>query len=174
MVKKGVNIRKKPTADSTKMGTAQQGDRLIVTDAYYTGKWHQINYNGEICYVSANYCDLEAVEKPAESVQADRANTEIKTSAISVQVDEVIEAKLDQYIAEFELTEECKDVIVRYLPDIDNFDRIERDAIRSFSIFTNDGTRYLLAVMEDKTPACLQSSEKDYKARTRYYDKTEE
>lgn len=88
-----------------------------------------------------------------------------------IHVDEEVEDKLDQYISEFGLTEECKAVIIEYLPDVNNFDRIEQEGLADYSIFMKDGTIYYLTVMKDKTPACLQSSEKDYKSRTRYYDK---
>lgn len=70
-VKKGVNIRQEPNADSQKMGAAAQGDRLTVTHPFYTEKWHQIDFNGETCYVSANYCELSesAVPIPAPAAE---------------------------------------------------------------------------------------------------------
>lgn len=89
----------------------------------------------------------------------------------AIPLDAEVEAKLDQYIAEYELTEECKAVIAQYLPDVNQFDRIEQEGLAAYSIIMQDGTGYFLTVMKDKTPTCLQSSEKDYKARTRYYDK---
>lgn len=55
---KGVNIRKEANSDSKRMGFANQGDKLIITQAFYTDKWHQIDYNGQTCYVSANFCDI--------------------------------------------------------------------------------------------------------------------
>lgn len=57
-VTKGVNIRAEANANSEKVGSAKPGDRLTVLQAYYTSKWHQILYNGEVCYVSANYVKL--------------------------------------------------------------------------------------------------------------------
>lgn len=88
-----------------------------------------------------------------------------------VTLDAEVEAKLDKCIEEYALTEECKAVIVEYLPDVNQFDRMEKDGFSSYSIYMKDGTKYYLSVMNDLTPACLQSSEKDYKTRTRYYDK---
>lgn len=88
-----------------------------------------------------------------------------------VALDAEVEANLDQYIEEYELTEECKAVIVQYLPDVNQFDRIEQEGLAAYSIIMKDGTEYFLTVMKDKTPIVLQSAEKDYKSRTRYYDK---
>lgn len=88
-----------------------------------------------------------------------------------VHIDEEVENKLDQYIGEFGLTEECKAVIINYLPDVNQFDRIEREALAAYTIVMNDGTEYYLTVMKDLTPMVLQSAEGDYKLRTRYYDK---
>lgn len=87
------------------------------------------------------------------------------------QVDEETEEKIDLYMEEFDLPEECKAVIINYLPDLNNLDRIEQDGMISYSIFMEDGTKYLLSLTMDGEPACLQSSEKDYKSRIRYYDK---
>lgn len=88
-----------------------------------------------------------------------------------VHIDEEVEARLDQYIAQFGLTEESKAVIINYLPDVNNFDRMEQEGFSAYSIFTKDGTEYFLTVMKDLSPMVLQSAEKDYKLRTRYYDK---
>lgn len=58
MVTKGVNIRAKDTSDSDKVGHAAAGDELVVTQPYCSEKWHQIEYEGQTAYVSANYCEL--------------------------------------------------------------------------------------------------------------------
>lgn len=160
IVKSGVNIRKQPDASSTRMGSAQQGDKLIVTQAFYTPKWHQIDFNGETCYVSANYCELEVIE---QSIIADSAQ----------ELDESVEARIDFYIAEFGLSEECKTVIIEYLPNVNSFDRIERTALYAYSIIMNDGTVYYLTVLQSSEPAWMDSSEKDWRIRTRYYDRFE-
>lgn len=156
-----VNIRKEPSSDSTRMGAAKKGEKLTVTQAYYTNSWHQINYNGKTCYVSAKYCDLEILESPVPSAK----------SAEPEKIKENVEAKLDQHITQFGLSKECKDIIIKHLPNINSFDRMEQDAMLMYSVHMNDGTKYYLSVMKDKTPTCLQSAEEDYKARTRYYDK---
>lgn len=57
-VVKGVNIRAEDNADSARIGFAEAGEQLLVTKPYYNPTWHQINYNGQICYVSAKYCEL--------------------------------------------------------------------------------------------------------------------
>ena len=69
---RGVSIRKEPRMDSKKLGTARQGEKLIVTQAFYDKRWHQIDYNGVICYVNSNYCDLlpeENDENTAETAE---------------------------------------------------------------------------------------------------------
>ena len=88
-----------------------------------------------------------------------------------VTLDAEVEAKLDKFIEEYALTEECKAVIVEYLPDVNQFDRIEQEGLAAYSIIMQDGTEYYLTVMKDKTPMILQSAEADHKIRTRYYDK---
>ena len=82
-----------------------------------------------------------------------------------------VEAKLVQYIEDLGLTDECKTVIMECLPDFKNFNRIVQDGLSSYDIIMNDGTVYYLTVMKDLSPMILQSSEEDYKLRTRYYDK---
>ncbi len=59
VVKEGVNIRKEPSAESDRIGYAVKGDKLQVIKEYYTEKWHQILYEGQICYVAAYYCEIE-------------------------------------------------------------------------------------------------------------------
>jgi len=78
-VKKGVNIRQEPNADSQKMGAAAQGDRLMVTHPFYTEKWHQIDFNGETCYVSANYCELSESAVPVSAPAAEPTKEPVKT-----------------------------------------------------------------------------------------------
>lgn len=58
-VKKYVNIRSLPNSKSARVGSVDAGTRLTVIYPYYTEKWHQIIYNDKICYVSANYIELE-------------------------------------------------------------------------------------------------------------------
>lgn len=58
-VTKGVNIRAEATSDSAKVGHADAGEELVVTQAFYAPKWHQILYDGEICYVSAGYVEIK-------------------------------------------------------------------------------------------------------------------
>ena len=66
-VKSGVNIRSDATADSEKVSHASQGEMLIVTQEYYNPKWHQILYDGEVRYVSANYCEITGPPTPSPS-----------------------------------------------------------------------------------------------------------
>lgn len=58
IVTKGVNIRSDATSDSAKIGYANSGDHLVVTQAFYSSKWHQILYNGQTGYVSAKYVNI--------------------------------------------------------------------------------------------------------------------
>lgn len=58
-VTKGVNIRSEATSNSEKVGSAKPGEKLTLLQAYYSSKWHQILYNGEVCYVSANYVKVD-------------------------------------------------------------------------------------------------------------------
>ena len=59
IVTKSVNIRADATSESAKVGSAKAGEELVITQEYYTEKWHQILYDGEICYVSANYVKIQ-------------------------------------------------------------------------------------------------------------------
>lgn len=52
---KNVNVRADASSDAEKVGSIKAGDEVIVTQPYYTKKWHQILYDGELCYVSASY-----------------------------------------------------------------------------------------------------------------------
>lgn len=61
-ITKGVNIRAEDNADSKKLGTASAGDELVVIQEFYNPKWHQIEYNGQIAYVSASYCEIITLE----------------------------------------------------------------------------------------------------------------
>lgn len=88
-------------------------------------------------------------------------------------LDAKVEIKLDQYIAEYALTEECKAVLVEYLPDVNSFDKMEREGTNAYSLIMGDGTKYYMIVSINGEPVSLMSSEKDYDARTRYYDKYE-
>lgn len=56
---KNVNVRADASADADKVGSIKAGDEVIVTQPYYTKKWHQILYDGELCYVSASYLNVK-------------------------------------------------------------------------------------------------------------------
>ena len=60
-VKHGVNIRSEPSKDSKRLGYAGDGDELLIVKAFYTERWHQVLYENKICYVSANYIDIENI-----------------------------------------------------------------------------------------------------------------
>ena len=59
IVTKGVNIRAEATSESSRVGSAKAGEELVITQEYYTEKWHQILYEGELCYVSAKYVKIQ-------------------------------------------------------------------------------------------------------------------
>lgn len=99
-----------------------------------------------------------------------RTSTTLKAATVTQTATELAEIKLDQYISKFGLSNACKKVIMAYMPDFEKFSHMEADAMQSYSIFLTNGTEYLLAVSKENEPLCLQSSEKDYNSRTRYYD----
>lgn len=55
---KSVNIRQDASTESKKLGTLAKGDKLVLLQAFYMPKWHQVEYNGQVSYISANYCDI--------------------------------------------------------------------------------------------------------------------
>lgn len=59
IAEKNVNVRTDASADADKVGSIKVGDEVIVTQPYYTKKWHQILYDGELCYVSASYLNVK-------------------------------------------------------------------------------------------------------------------
>lgn len=59
IAEKNVNVRADASADADKVGSIKAGDEVIVTQPYYTEKWHQILYDGELCYVSASYLNVK-------------------------------------------------------------------------------------------------------------------
>lgn len=59
IAEKNVNVRTDASADADKVGSIKAGDEVIVTQPYYTEKWHQILYDGELCYVSAKYLEIQ-------------------------------------------------------------------------------------------------------------------
>lgn len=59
IAEKNVNVRADASADAEKVGSIKAGDEVIVSQLYYTKKWHQILYDGELCYVSASYLNVK-------------------------------------------------------------------------------------------------------------------
>ena len=57
--KKGANLRAEPSADSEKVGSVKQGERLKVIKANYTDGWHQVEYRDQVCFISAKLVDLK-------------------------------------------------------------------------------------------------------------------
>ena len=153
-VNKSVNIRSKANSDSKKVGSAKKDDQLLVTKAYYSDSWHQILYDGKLCYVSAKYCDIEYIEQTATEQEYEAA-----------------EKTLDQYIAEFGLSSECKTVIVDNLPHLYKLDRIERETQYVFRIYMYGGAEYYFTILKSGEPAWLETTERDWDTRTRYYDR---
>ena len=60
-VQQDVNVRAEPSLKATKLGKANKGETFEVTQAYASGAWHQIVYNGAVGYVNANYMQLKAI-----------------------------------------------------------------------------------------------------------------
>ncbi len=59
-VQQDVNVRAEPSLKAKKLGKANKGDTFKVTQAYASGAWHQIDYNGIVGYVSSDYMELTA------------------------------------------------------------------------------------------------------------------
>ncbi|MBQ7826280.1 MAG: hypothetical protein IJ337_08050 [Clostridia bacterium] len=54
-----VNLREEPNSKSKKVCSVSEGTLIPIRTAFYTDKWHQSFYQGQICYVYADYVDLE-------------------------------------------------------------------------------------------------------------------
>ena len=67
-VKTAVNVRKKASSNSTKLGTLKKGTEVTVTGT--SGKWTQISYKGGIAYVFSQYV---STTKPDEDVVGKKA-----------------------------------------------------------------------------------------------------
>lgn len=59
-VQQDANVRAEPSLKAKKLGKANKGQTFQVTKAYASGAWHQIDYNGAVGYVSAEYLELTA------------------------------------------------------------------------------------------------------------------
>ena len=59
VTKKGSNLRAEPSADSTKVASVKQGERLKVIKANYTDGWHQVEYRGQVCFISAKLVEIK-------------------------------------------------------------------------------------------------------------------
>lgn len=59
-VETDVNVRAEPSLSAKKLGKAAKGETYTVTQAYASGAWHAIDYNGTTGYISANYLELTA------------------------------------------------------------------------------------------------------------------
>lgn len=59
-VQQDVNVRAEPSLKAKKLGKANKGETFKVTQAFASGSWHQIEYNGAVGYVSASYMQLKA------------------------------------------------------------------------------------------------------------------
>lgn len=55
-----VNVRAQPSMKAKKLGKALKGDTLDVVTAYCSGAWHEVSYNGQTGYISADYLYLTA------------------------------------------------------------------------------------------------------------------
>ena len=55
-----INVRASASAGAKKIGAAKKGEQFTVTQAYASGAWHAIDFNGTTGYVSADYVELKA------------------------------------------------------------------------------------------------------------------
>jgi len=55
-----INVRASASAGAKKLGVAKKGEQFTVSQAYASGAWHAIDFNGTTGYVSADYVELKA------------------------------------------------------------------------------------------------------------------
>ncbi len=55
-----INVRASASTGAKKLGAAKKGEQFTVTQAYASGAWHAIDFNGTTGYVSADYVELKA------------------------------------------------------------------------------------------------------------------
>jgi uncharacterized protein YgiM (DUF1202 family)/endonuclease/exonuclease/phosphatase family metal-dependent hydrolase len=60
-VQQDVNVRAEPSLKGKKLGKANKGQTFEVTQAFASGEWHKIDFNGAVGYVNANYLQLAAI-----------------------------------------------------------------------------------------------------------------
>lgn len=53
-----LNIRSGPGTEFDILGTAKQGDRFTVLVEFYSANWHQVEYEGGIAYIHADYLSV--------------------------------------------------------------------------------------------------------------------
>lgn len=56
-----VNVRADASTKAKKLGAAQKGQSYTVTQAYASGAWHAIDFNGTTGYISSKYMELTAI-----------------------------------------------------------------------------------------------------------------
>ncbi len=56
---KSVNIRADASTSSKKVGSIKKGENLTLIKANFKEGWHQVEYKGKNCYVSAQYVELK-------------------------------------------------------------------------------------------------------------------
>ena len=59
-VEQNVNVRAEPSMRGKKLGKAQKGQTFAVTQAFASGAWHAIDFNGTTGYISSKYLELTA------------------------------------------------------------------------------------------------------------------
>ncbi|MCE5189024.1 MAG: SH3 domain-containing protein [Eubacteriales bacterium] len=55
-----INVRAEASAGAKKIGVAKKGESFTVSQAYASGAWHAIDFNGQTGYVSSDYVELKA------------------------------------------------------------------------------------------------------------------
>ncbi len=59
-----LNIRSGPGTDFDILGSAKQGEKLLILTEFYSANWHQVEFQGGIAYIHANY--LSIADEPIE------------------------------------------------------------------------------------------------------------
>lgn len=66
-----LKIRSGPGTEYDVLGKAYSGDRFLVLTEYYSDSWHQIDFNGGIAYVHANYLNVTEEQAPVETTASE-------------------------------------------------------------------------------------------------------
>ena len=64
----GVNVREKASTSSTSLGKLDKNDVVVITKENAAQGWHQIDYNGEMAYISADYIKIDEDQSALKAI----------------------------------------------------------------------------------------------------------